>query len=345
MPTSDGPLGALLETAVAFALPLRRRFRGIDVREGLLVRGPAGWGEFAPFDDYADAAAARWLTSAVEAAYGSWPAALRDVVPVNAIIPAVPAADAAVLTREAVGPRGCRTVKVKVGGTDPAEDEERVAAVRAVLDDLLGPGAGRLRVDVNGLWDVPTAAAMLRRLAAYGLEYVEQPCASAAELRELRRLVDVPIAADESIRTSGDPAAVPVREFADLAICKPAPLGGVAATLRVAEAVGVPVVVSGSLDSSVGLAVAVAAAAALPDLPYACGLGTGALLADDLVATAHVPVAGGLAPHRVGPDPQALARACDRVAPERAAWWRERLSAAWHAGAADRCRVLMGVEG
>ena len=339
-------LDALLDSAVPFALPLRRRFRGLVVREGVLLRGPQGWGEFAPFDDYTERAAARWLASAVEAAYGRWPASRRDAVEVNAIVPEVDAADAAALTREAVIERGCRTVKVKVGGaaTDPGADEDRVAAVRAVLDAELGPGVGRLRIDVNGGWDVRTAAASLRRLAAYGLEYVEQPCPSLADLRALRRLVDVPIAVDESIRTADDPGAVPVRECADIAICKPAPLGGVAQTLRVAERIGLPVVVSGSLDSSVGLAVSLAAAAALPDLPFACGLGTGALLAADLVSEPTVPVGGVLRVQRVVPDPDALAAARDRVPAQRAAWWRGRITAAWNAGGMGS-GPLPGVEG
>ena len=324
-------LAGLLDDALPFALPLRRRFRGLDVREGVLLRGPHGWGEFAPFDDYSAAAAGRWLSSAIEAAYGEWPAAVRDVVEVNAIIPAVGADDAVTLARQAVLERGCRTVKVKVDGTDLAADEARVAGVRDVLDTVLGRGVGRLRIDANAAWTVDAAAASLRRLAAYRLEYVEQPCASPAELVELRRRIDVPIAADESIRTAADPAAVPVREFADIAICKPAPLGGVRACLQVAERVGVPVVVSGSLDSSVGLAVSLAAAGAMAQLPFACGLGTGALLADDLVAVPSIPDGGVLPVGRVLPDLDRLLEARERVSTERVAFWRARIESAWHA--------------
>lgn len=328
---ADTTLRALLDGAVPFALPLRRRFRGLDVREGVLIHGPRGWGEFAPFDDYSDQAAARWLGSAVEAAYGTWPEPVREVVEVNAIIPAVGSDDAIGLAREAVLGGGCRTVKVKVEGTDLAADEARVAGVRDVLDTVLGRGVGRLRIDVNAAWDVDTASRNLRRLSAYGLEYVEQPCRTPGELRELRGRVDVPIAADESIRTAADPFAVAVREFADVAICKPAPMGGVEQTLRFAERVGVPVVVSGSLDSSVGLAVSVAAAAALPELPYACGLGTGALLAADLATTTSLPADGVLAVRAPRPDLDALVAAHERLPRGRDAWWRDRVAAAWAA--------------
>lgn len=337
----DGRLRALLASAVPYALPLRRRFRGIDVREGVLVSGPAGWGEFAPFDDYSDAAAARWLDCAIEAAFGEWPSPVRDHVEVNAIIPAVGADDAAVLTRAAVSDTGCRAVKVKVGDADLAADEARVATVRDVLDTLLGRGRGTIRVDANGAWSEDAAATALRRLAAYGLEYVEQPCRSAEETARLRRRVDVPIAVDELVRHADDPSAVRLRDVADLAILKAAPLGGVRACLRLADALDVPVVVSGSLDSSVGLGAGIALAAALDDLPFACGLGTGALLAADVVDEPRLAAGGTLAAGRIAPDLPALLAARDRLTDERAAWWRARLAAAWQAGSRERMGHLV----
>ena len=182
----DRALQAVLDAAVPFALPLRRSFRGTTVREGVLIEGPSGWGEFAPFGDYSDAAAARWLDSAVEAAFGAYPDRCREQVPVNAIIPGVAAADAAQLTRQAVLEHGCRSVKVKVGSASLADDEARVASVRDMLDAALGPGIGTLRIDANAAWDVPTAAVALRCLGAYGLEFAEQPCRSPEELRALR---------------------------------------------------------------------------------------------------------------------------------------------------------------
>ena len=328
MTSAPPSLGEVLDGAIPFALPLRRPFRGLTVREGVLIKGPSGWGEFAPFDDYTDAAAARWLASAIEAAYGAWPVARREAIEVNAIIPAVASADAAGLAREAVLERGCRTLKVKVGAADLADDEARVACVRDVLDTVLGRGSGAIRIDANGAWDVTRGETALRRLSAYGIEYVEQPCPDVDSMRELRRRVDVPFAADESIRTSGDPGSIRVRDFADIAVLKPAPLGGAEATLRLAEALDVPVVISGSLDSSVGLDSAVAAAAALDDLPFASGLGTGALLAADVAAT-RLPEGGMLAVGRTSPDLPSLLEARDRLDDERAAWWRQRLAAAW----------------
>ena len=328
---TQAALGALLDTAVPFALRLRRPFRGIAVREGVLVPGPSGWGEFAPFDDYDDAGAARWLDACLESAYGSWPPARRSRIAVNAIIPACAAGTAAELAREAVQVHGCTTVKVKVGGP-LAEDEARVASVRDVLDTLLGRGVGAIRLDANGAWTRAEASTALRRLGAYGIAYVEQPCADIDDLRELHAAASVPIAVDEGLRRSDDPKAVAagLREVADVVILKTAPLGGVDAALRLADAVGLPVVVSGALDSSVGLAAPLALAAAL-DLDAACGLGTGALLRDDLVAAPLLPHGGALPVCRPQPDPDLLDAARARLGADRAMWWRDRLARAWSA--------------
>lgn len=325
----------LLATALPFALALRRPFRGITVREGMLIQGPSGWGEFAPFDDYDDDLAARWLETALEAAFGSWPVPERTSVSVNAIIPAVNADAAAVLARDAVLAQGCSTIKVKVGGS-LAEDEARVASVRHALDLALGHGRGRIRLDANAAWDADSALIALRRLGRYGIEYVEQPCPDPESLRRVRASCDVPIAIDEGIRRAADLTALRrqaarLAEVADLAILKPTPLGGIAAAVHLAEALPIPVVVSGALESSVGLAVPAVLAAVL-DLEVACGLGTGALLAEDLVAEPTIPVGGRITAARVPPDLDALLDARGRVSDERAAWWRERLSRAWRAG-------------
>src|SRR5215217_4215584 len=275
---------------------MRTRFRGIDVRDGVLVRGPAGWGEFSPFWDYDVAESRRWWASAVEAAVEGWPAPLRASVPVNVTVPAVDAERAhAIVTAS-----GCRTAKVKVAepGQSAADDLARVEAVR----DALGP-PGAVRVDANAAWDVDTAAARIRELdAAAGLEYVEQPCATLPELAALRRRLDVRIAVDEGVRRSADPLAVELREAGDVVVLKVQPLGGVRAALRVAEAHGLPCVVSSALESSVGIAAGVALAAALPELAFACGLATVALFTDDVTSAPLLPVDGALQVGRPEPD-------------------------------------------
>jgi o-succinylbenzoate synthase len=290
-----------------FTLPMRLRFRGVDHRVGVLLHGPAGWGEFSPFPEYGAAYSARWLAAARDAASRPFPEPVRHRVPVNTTVPAVDAATA----HELVVRSGCSTAKVKVAeaGQDLADDVERVAAVR----DALGPG-GAVRVDANAAWDVETAVLAIARLdvAAGGLEYVEQPCATLDELAEVRRRVRVPLAADESVRTAADPLRIAGLDAADIVVVKVQPLGGVHRALEVVDAAGLPAVVSSALESSVGLAAGVALAAALPELPHACGLGTATLLAADVTDAPLVPVGGEVPVRRVAPDRALL----DQAAPD-----------------------------
>ncbi len=296
---------------------MRTRFRGITVREGVLLRGPDGagaWGEWSPFLDYDAEVAEPWLRCAEEAAAGDWPAPVRDRVPVNVTVPAVGAEQAHAI----VTAGGCTTAKVKVAepGQTLAEDEARLEAVR----DALGP-AGAVRVDANGGWSVDEAVTAIAALdrAAGGLEYAEQPVASVEDLAVVRRRVGVPIAADESIRRAVDPYRVRELEAADIAVLKVQPLGGVRACLRIAEDIGLPVVVSSALETSVGIAAGVALAAALPSLPYACGLATVQLFHGDVVVDSLLPVDGWLSTGVPAVDPGRLAGL--RASPERVAHW------------------------
>jgi O-succinylbenzoate synthase len=274
---------------------------GESFRDATLVEGPAGWGEFSPLPGY-PCDPRRCEEAVREAVFVAWPAPVRAEVPVNALVPAVDADTAARLAAEAAA-AGMTTLKVKVGGGPLAQDADRVAAVRAAL----GP-AGRIRVDANGAWDVDTAVAAIERLAGFDLELVEQPVADLGDLARVRRRVTVPVAADESLRSLGDARRLAALDAADAVVVKVQPLGGVRAALRVIEAAGVPAVVSSLYETSIGLAAGLALAAALPQLPFACGLGTGALLAGDVVSDPLVPVGGMLPVRRPVPDPALLAR-------------------------------------
>ncbi len=309
-------LPELLDRLHVVALPMRVRFRGITTRELALIEGPAGWGEFGAFVEYGPDEAARWLASAIEAAYREPPPTRRDRIPINATVPAVAAAQVPkVLARFP----GARTAKVKVAepGQTLADDVDRVNAVRASVPVV--------RVDANGGWSVEEAERAAAALTADGpLEYLEQPCATVAELAELRRRVDVPIAADESIRKADDPLAVVRAQAADIAVLKVAPLGGVSALLAIAAQIDIPIVISSAIDSAVGIAAGLIAAAALPELRHACGLGTGGLFVED-VAEVAAPVDGTLPVVPVTPDParlQALA-----APPDRRQWWIDRVKA------------------
>lgn len=283
----------------AFRIPLRTPFRRVADRAGVLVQGPCGWGEFSPFPDYGPEVGALWLAAAREAAFRPWPVALRERVAVNTTVPAVGPEQAHAMVRAS----GCATAKVKVAEGGDAADIARVEAVR----DALG-AHGRVRVDANGAWDVDTAVRMIGELARFDLEYVEQPVATLADMARVRRRVDVPLAADESIRGAEDPRRIAGLDAVDVVVLKVQPLGGVWAALEIADAAGLPAVVSSAVETSVGLAAGLALAAALPELPYACGLGTAPLLAGDVVDDPLVPVDGHLTLRRPAPDPQAVQR-------------------------------------
>ncbi len=314
------PVDDVLDRLHVVALPMRVAFRGITVREVALIEGPAGWGEFGPFLEYPPPEAAHWLAAGLEAAYRGWPEPLRGSIPVNATVPAVtPAEVPAVLARFP----GADTAKVKVAepGQTLADDVARVSAVRTLVP--------RVRVDANGGWTVEEAVAAARALTAGGpLEYLEQPCRTVDELAEVRRGLQplgVPVAADESIRKAADPLAVVRAGAADVAVLKVAPLGGVSPMLDIAAQIDVPVVVSSALDTAVGIAAGLAAAAALPDLRYACGLGTGGLFVDDV---AEIPMVGGALPvGAVTPDSARLAALA--AAPDRRDWWIDRVRACY----------------
>lgn len=311
-------LDDVLDRLHVVALPMRVRFRGITVREVALIDGPAGWGEFGAFPEYEAPEASAWLAAAVEAAYRPAPEARRDRIPINATVPAVePEQVPGVLARFP----GAGTAKVKVAepGQTLADDIARVNAVREHVPVV--------RVDANGGWSVSQAISAAEALTADGaLEYLEQPCATVEELAELRAHVNVPIAADESIRKADDPLRVVALGAADVAVLKVAPLGGVARMLDIAAQIDMPIVVSSALDSAVGIGRGLLAAAALPELRHACGLGTGGLFVED-VAEPRVPVDGCLTVSAVVPDP---ARLSTLAAPApRRQWWIERVRACY----------------
>lgn len=315
------PLEDLLDSAHVVRLPMRVKFRGIMERETLLLKGPVGWGEFCPFPEYGDAEASRWLASAVEAGWHGFPATLRDVIPVNATVPAV-TADRVPEVLSRFGRVDAVKVKVAERGQDLADDLARVHAVREALPEAA------VRVDANGGWDVPQAVHALGKLSAVGLEYAEQPVPDIDGLAEVRRRLaaagtPVMIAADESVRKEDDPLRVARAGAADLIVVKVAPLGGVARALDIVAQAGLPAVVSSALDTSIGIRTGLALAAALPELPYACGLGTVSLFASDITRDPLTAHDGGIRLREAVADQGLLEQF---AAPgERRHWWLERL--------------------
>ena len=297
----------LLDTLRVIALPMKTRFRGISVREVALIKGSHGWGEFSPFLEYDDAESAPWLASAIEAASTPKPKLYRSSVAINGTIPALN--DPGDLKKVVDSFPGVSTFKVKVG-TNLAEDLARIDVIRQ-----LQPQA-KIRIDVNGLWSVDQAETFLN--AAGEIEYAEQPCATIAELRELKSRTSVKIVGDEILRKAADPFKVDLDGAIDYLMLKVQPLGGIKRAHALAEHHNLPVVISSALESAVGINYGLTLAASFEEMNFDCGLGTGSLLAADV---AHLPIVDGkieifeFEPQLDGLD----------VAPDRFEWWKNRI--------------------
>ena len=296
----------LLGSLRAFAIPMRTKFRGITVREGALIQGPAGWGEFSPFAEYGPRRVGALAGQRDRVGDGPVAGTGPDAVPVNVTVPAV-------------GPGARPRDRRRVGLPDGQGQGGRAGPGGGRGHRPGRRGARRARGLAAGSGSTPTAAGTCprrpgcsARFDQYSLEYAEQPCATLEELAELRRFIDIPVAADESIRKADDPLRVRAAGAADIVMVKVQPLGGVRAALRVAEACGLPVVVSSAVDSSVGLAAGVALAAALPELPYACGLATMSLLAGDVTAEPLAESGGELPVRRPARRPRRARQVGDR---------------------------------
>jgi O-succinylbenzoate synthase len=301
---------------------MRTTFRSLDVRETALFKGENGWGEFAPFVEYSDQESLPWLESAIEAADKALSPALRESIPINATVPA--SNDEAEIEQILSWYPGVDTVKIKVG-TGIKEDLARIKAVRKYL-----PKA-KIRIDVNGSWSVDDALININAIYEVTgdlLEYVEQPVASLDELRQLKEgmIVDVKIAGDEVLRKAKDPFAISLDGAIDILMLKVSPLGGIKRAMDLASHHKLPVVISSALESAVGISYGLALAARVPNLDYACGLGTSALFNQDI---SDIPIISGAIKVKSYPiDIAQIER--HELKGERLEWWRNRISRVWN---------------
>jgi O-succinylbenzoate synthase len=312
----------LLPTMRVIALPMKTNFRGVTTREVALFQGEYGWGEFSPFLEYDDHESSQWLASAIEAATQPRPSRYRDRIAVNGTIPA--SNDKKVIDDLITSYNGVKTYKVKVGD-NLSEDIVRLARIRSLGRKV------NIRIDVNGLWTVDQA---LTNLYAFyenvgPFEYVEQPCATLDELRELKAKIRIPlkIAVDEVVRKAKDPFALDLSGAADIVMLKVQPLGGITRSLAIADKHNLPVVVSSALESAVGISYGLDLAASIKELDLDCGLATGSLITanvGDLSIVDGSITLGDLDIKLDGLD----------VAPERYEWWKNR---------AMRCAEILGM--
>ncbi len=302
------------------ALPVKSNFRSLKIREVAVFEGPAGWSEFAPFIEYENKESATWLKAAIESATINTPKGSRDVIPINATIPNVPVNEVAGILK---GFAGCSTVKIKV------KDYENDRAILAEVIRLT-PSA-KIRIDANGAWTLEEAVANIQNYESEFtgvIDYVEQPCIDIADLKLLRKRINIKIAVDESIRKYLNGDFTKLKEVADVAIIKWAPIGGIAAALSIIEKIKLPIVVSSALDSSIGISHGLALASLVPNLYGPCGLGTVALLQEDVTSTPLVASDGVIKNQKIIPD-----RISElKVGNDRQIWWQDRVNAVYEGG-------------
>jgi len=302
------------------SIPVKANFRGINFREIALFEGPAGWSEFSPFIEYSNKESSTWLKAAIEGATKEPPKPIRDQVEINATLPNVKVSE---VKDSLAGFNGCNTIKIKIN------DFETDQAL--LIECLKEVPKAKFRLDVNGGWALEEAIANVQSYEkAFGslIEYIEQPCTDFADLNSLRNSTGIKIAVDESIRKylAGD--LTKIKEVADIAIIKWAPTGGFDAALEVIEKIGLPVVISSALDSSVGISHGLSLAEAVPNLYGACGLGTVCLLEGDVTSNPLMPINGNIKNRKVIPDRIEEFKAESG----RQKWWQDRANAVYEGG-------------
>ncbi len=310
------------------AIPTKTDFRGINVREVFLFRGPEGWSEFAPFIEYGDKESATWLQAAIEGAYKPWPTLVRSNIAINATLPRIAPEEVATFMQNYPG---CSTVKMKVNNFQ--DDADRL---EALLD--FNPDA-KVRLDVNGGWSLAEARTHIHDyFMRFGnvFEYIEQPCNEIDEIAELKREIPIKIALDESIRKFIGSSHEHISEVADVAIMKWAPSGGIESARKIIQQIGLPTVISSALDTGIGIGHGLALAASLNQLDYACGLGTTALFVEDIASPTPKPTNGISEVRRYEPNPELLEKYA--ASPERTEWWENRVSRIWDNELSDQVK-------
>ena len=306
------------------AIPTKTNFRGVTVREAVIFKGSNHWSEFSPFLEYSDEESKPWLQAALSAAYNSWPNLIKKQIPINATLPNVSVERVPEILSKYPG---AKTIKIKVDSFEKDAD-----LVEAALD--YNPEA-KIRLDINGGWDLKNALLNLHDFhLRFGLvfEYIEQPCIELSDLGKLKAEIPMKIAVDESIRKSLDSDFSNLKEYADIAILKWQPIGGIEKAISLTKEIGLPVVISSALETGIGLSHGLALASAL-DVTSSCGLATATLLESDIVMEDLSIINGEIEVLSRTPNQGLIEKY--RAPEDRKVWWLERIKRIIDSGGFD----------
>ena len=264
-----------------FRVELTDAMRQDHFREGVLIKGDFGWSEFAPFSHHTIEHSARWLQAALEMAWSKLPEPIEKQIKVNAISTS-PDPKKAI---EILAATGCKTLKVKLNGTNLDSDIAFLEAVISAYPEII------FRIDFNGSLTINEAVSYSNRLSEFNIEYFEQPCKSIDEIKEVKSLTNIKVAIDENLRLANDATSSEhiktITDVADFVVIKPIPVGGIKRFQIIADQVikiGKKVVVSGSMDTSIGLYETLLAQSLLGESSQlVAGAGTGSILSTDVV--------------------------------------------------------------
>ena len=314
----------MLEDLQVLAIPTKTNFRGINLREVVIFRGPFGYSEFSPFIEYSNIESTNWMRAALEAAYKPKPELKQKTVKINATLPKV---DLDKVKNILNLYPGAKTIKIKVDSFN--EDAKLVAQALEYSPN------SQIRLDVNGGWDLQRAGENIEKFdQEFGtqIEYYEQPCAELSELKKLKEFTKTKIAADESIRKNLDFNFEELKEYVDIAILKWQPVGGFSAARELAAKINLPVVISSALETGIGIDHGLLLAASI-GTDLACGLGTVGLLQEDIVNEPLEIIDGEIAVISRTPNQEQIAKY--RASEERWLWWNKRVEEVLESGDFD----------
>lgn len=135
-------------------------------------------------------------------------------------------------------------IKIKLGG---GADIETIEAIRAIY-------TGTIRVDANEAWTPEQAVKNLNALAAFEIEFCEQPipAGSPEKLRWIRERSPIPIVTDEDSRDAGDlPALYGCVDGINVKLVKCGGIRGALRMIHTARALGFKIMLGCMIETQI----------------------------------------------------------------------------------------------